>query len=84
MLYNGHLANDGPTAGASVWSSGTYNQGTTPCMLTVSGINGGSITVNDALGMLLFQQPQAGVLSSGQQLQQVGPWNFFQCSILYF
>ena len=71
MLYNGNLANVGPNAGAAVWASGTYKAGMAPCLLTVSGTHGGFITVNDATGMLLFQQPQTGKLSSGQQLQQV-------------
>ena len=71
MLYNGNVAVMGQLAGAAVWSSGSYGQGTAPCMLTVSGTNGGSISVSDVTGVLLFQQPQNGVLFSGQHLQQV-------------
>ena len=57
MLYNGNLANVGPNAGAAVWASGTYKAGMAPCLLTVSGTHGGSITVSDAKNMVLYSQP---------------------------
>lgn len=69
MLYNANVANNAGPA-ASIWSSGTYNKGTAPCALTVSGDAGGSITVDDTHGMQLFYAA-AGVLFSGQQLLQV-------------
>lgn len=83
VLYNGNYATSGAIGQNAIWSSGTFSQGTSPCALNVSGNAGGYFIVNDRYGNQLFKQPKAaacgpslaiaGVLASGQQLQQVGP-----------
>jgi hypothetical protein len=44
---------------AAVWASGTYNQGTGPCSAVVSSAGGGSLSVLDSAGVVLFHQPTA-------------------------
>ena len=57
VLYNGKLAQSGPTAQAAVWSSATFNKGTAPCTAVVSSVAGGSLSVDDTKGAQLFKQP---------------------------
>lgn len=56
VLYNANYATSGTIAQNAIWSSGTYNGGAPPCALTVSGDNGGTITVSDAYGNVIFMR----------------------------
>ena len=66
------------TKGTPIFYSGTYNQGTAPCRLVVSGAGGGGIAVLDAKNATLYSQgaysppgTPAGTLPNNAVLTQV-------------
>ena len=66
--------------GNPTYYSGTYDQGTAPCRLVVSGAGGGGIAVLDAKNVTLYSQgaysppgTPAGTLPANAMLTQVMP-----------
>lgn len=81
MYGNGGLARNGANA---IFETATYNQGTGPCTLIVSGEGGGGFGVADANGITLYSAGSyspggtpKGTLPAGQDLVQVRIWHTY-------
>ena len=70
VLYSiSQLQQSGATSAAALWGSNTYLAGTTPCSAVVSSAGGGSLSVLDATGVLLFLAPSGAAAPDPSILQ---------------
>jgi hypothetical protein len=76
VMYNGSYFINGPVPQSAIYATGTSNKGTAPCSLNVSSAAGGSFSVIDSKGNVLFlssnvaQPAVVTTISAGQSLAQ--------------
>ena len=57
VIYDGGYVTSGFSAANAIWDSATYETGTAPCTLVVSSSGGGSLTIVNNAGAVIFRRP---------------------------